>query len=241
MIVLVQLVFTIGLALFLSALTVHFRDLKDLLGNLVQLWFFATPIIYPMHLAPADMRVAAEPQPDDAHHDLVSASAVLRRPARPLEAAGARWPAVDRRVPASGYFVFDRLRDQFRGRSMTPAIDVINVSKVYRRYARKKQFATLKSAILDGSLLGDLKPDETFQALRDVSFSRAEGLHLRRDRPQRLRQEHAAQVRRRHHASDRRQRQGRRPHLGADRARRRLPSRRSPAARTSSSTASCWA
>src|ERR671912_1690052 len=55
-IVLVQLIFTIGLALFLSALTVHFRDLKDLLGNLVQLWFFATPIIYPMQQAPASMR-----------------------------------------------------------------------------------------------------------------------------------------------------------------------------------------
>ena len=58
---------------------------------------------------------------------------------------------------------------------MTPAIDVINVSKVYRRYARKRQFATLKSAILDGSLLGDLKPDETFQALRGVSFSVPKG------------------------------------------------------------------
>ena len=54
-IVLVQLIFTIGLALFLSAMTVHFRDLKDLLGNVVQLWFFATPIIYPMHLAPPNM------------------------------------------------------------------------------------------------------------------------------------------------------------------------------------------
>src|SRR5688572_19345884 len=58
---------------------------------------------------------------------------------------------------------------------MTPAIDVINVSKVYRRYAQKKQFATLKSAILSGSLLGDLKPDETFQALRDVSFKVPKG------------------------------------------------------------------
>ena len=58
---------------------------------------------------------------------------------------------------------------------MTPAIDVINVSKVYRRYARKRQFATLKSAILDGSLLGDLKPEETFQALRGVSFSVPKG------------------------------------------------------------------
>ena len=58
---------------------------------------------------------------------------------------------------------------------MTPAIAVINVSKVYRRYARKRQFATLKSAILDGSLLGDLKPEETFQALRGVSFSVPKG------------------------------------------------------------------
>lgn len=58
---------------------------------------------------------------------------------------------------------------------MPPAIDVINVSKVYRRYAQKKQFATLKSAILDGSLLGDLRPDETFQALKNVSFSVPKG------------------------------------------------------------------
>src|SRR5689334_7692447 len=58
---------------------------------------------------------------------------------------------------------------------MTPAIDVINVSKVYRRYAQKKQFATLKSAILSGSLLGDLKPDETFQALRGVSLQVKKG------------------------------------------------------------------
>jgi lipopolysaccharide transport system permease protein len=44
--VLVQLVFTAGLALILSALTVHFRDIRDLLSNLLMLWFFATPIIY---------------------------------------------------------------------------------------------------------------------------------------------------------------------------------------------------
>lgn len=45
--VLVQLVFTTGLALALAALTVHFRDLRDILANVLMLWFFATPIIYP--------------------------------------------------------------------------------------------------------------------------------------------------------------------------------------------------
>src|SRR5260221_6484438 len=47
-VVLVQLLLSLGLALILSALTVHFRDIKDILSNLLALWFFATPIIYPM-------------------------------------------------------------------------------------------------------------------------------------------------------------------------------------------------
>jgi lipopolysaccharide transport system permease protein len=50
-VVLVQLIFTTALALLVSALTVHFRDMKDLLSNLVTFWFFATPIIYPMSMA----------------------------------------------------------------------------------------------------------------------------------------------------------------------------------------------
>lgn len=50
------------------------------------------------------------------------------------------------------------------------AIEVRNVSKVYRRYGRRRQFATLKSAILTGSFVSDLRADETFEALHDVSF-----------------------------------------------------------------------
>ncbi len=42
----VQLLFTTALALLLSALAVHFRDVKDLVANLLTFWFFATPIIY---------------------------------------------------------------------------------------------------------------------------------------------------------------------------------------------------
>jgi len=45
--VMVQFVFVMGLSFLVSALTVHFRDLKDILANLLTLWFFATPIIYP--------------------------------------------------------------------------------------------------------------------------------------------------------------------------------------------------
>src|SRR6266542_1431948 len=52
LVVLVQLVLTAGFALILSALTVHFRDIRDILSNLLTFWFFATPIIYPYFLFP---------------------------------------------------------------------------------------------------------------------------------------------------------------------------------------------
>jgi ABC-type polysaccharide/polyol phosphate transport system ATPase subunit len=50
------------------------------------------------------------------------------------------------------------------------AIEAADVHKVYRRYGRRKQFATLKSALLSGELLRDVKPEEAFHALRGVSF-----------------------------------------------------------------------
>ncbi|HZA37020.1 MAG TPA: ABC transporter ATP-binding protein [Vicinamibacterales bacterium] len=59
--------------------------------------------------------------------------------------------------------------------TMVNAIEAVDVTKVYRRYARKRQFATLKSALLSGSLIRDLKPNETFNALQGVSFSVPKG------------------------------------------------------------------
>lgn len=55
-VMMVQLVLTSGLALMLSAVTVHFRDVRDLLSNVLYLWFFATPILYPLSQAPAGAR-----------------------------------------------------------------------------------------------------------------------------------------------------------------------------------------
>jgi lipopolysaccharide transport system permease protein len=112
LIVLIQLVLTIGLALFLSAMTVHFRDLKDLLGNLLTLWFFATPIIYPLIEAPENMRWWLKLNP--MTHLMVSYQDVLFFPGRRddwtwLLVLGAGSVLVF----LVGYFVFDRLRDSF--------------------------------------------------------------------------------------------------------------------------------
>src|SRR5438105_1019568 len=57
---------------------------------------------------------------------------------------------------------------------MTSAIELAHVSKVYRKYTGR-QFATLKSALLKRSLLRDLRPNEAFLALKDVSFNVAKG------------------------------------------------------------------
>lgn len=59
-----------------------------------------------------------------------------------------------------------------------PAIEVARASKIYRRFSHRKQFATLKSALLSGSLIANLRPDETFTALDDVTLTVPKGRTL---------------------------------------------------------------
>src|SRR6187401_2410948 len=54
------------------------------------------------------------------------------------------------------------------------AIELDHVTKIYRRYSGR-QFATLKSALLQRSILRDLSPTETFPALQNVSFTVPQG------------------------------------------------------------------
>jgi ABC-type polysaccharide/polyol phosphate transport system ATPase subunit len=58
---------------------------------------------------------------------------------------------------------------------VTNAIEARDLAKVYRRFLHRNQFKTLKSALLTGSLLSDLRPDQTFTALEGVSFDVAKG------------------------------------------------------------------
>lgn len=111
-IVFVQLLLQIGLALFVSALTVHFRDLKDIIGNLLTLWFFSTPIIYPMAKAPENLRWWLNLNP--MTHLAISYQEVLF-----YVGPHGHWRWLMALLVGSvfvffaGYFVFDRLRDSF--------------------------------------------------------------------------------------------------------------------------------
>jgi homopolymeric O-antigen transport system permease protein len=64
-ILLLHLPMVSGLALGASALTVHFKDVRDLLANLLTLVFFLTPILYSLdsvrHLAPVWWAVRLNP------------------------------------------------------------------------------------------------------------------------------------------------------------------------------------
>ena len=62
--------------------------------------------------------------------------------------------------------------------SARAAIEVSRVSKIYRRFSHRKQFATLKSALLTRSLIKNLRPDETFTALNDISLTVPRGRTL---------------------------------------------------------------
>jgi lipopolysaccharide transport system permease protein len=110
--VIVQLVFTSGLALILAALTVHFRDLRDILSNILTLWFFSTPIIYWIKEAPGFSKRVLDFNP--MTHLVVSYQEILffNGPIghwRWLLALGVGSVFLF----LAGYWLFDRLRDSF--------------------------------------------------------------------------------------------------------------------------------
>jgi ABC-2 type transport system permease protein len=52
LVMVVQFVFVTGIALLLSVFNVYFRDTRHLIGILLSLWFYLTPIVYPITLVP---------------------------------------------------------------------------------------------------------------------------------------------------------------------------------------------
>lgn len=114
LVVLVQLVLTTGLALLLSGLTVHFRDIRDIVSNLLTFWFFATPIIYWWN-TPELLRYKWFFDLNPFTHLAVSYQEILFFP----ENAFGHWKwllalgVASTAVFLVGYWVFDRLRDSF--------------------------------------------------------------------------------------------------------------------------------
>ena len=48
----VHMLFTLGLVVLISSLSVFLRDVRQFMGTALSLWFFSTPIIYPLSMVP---------------------------------------------------------------------------------------------------------------------------------------------------------------------------------------------
>ncbi len=109
---LVQLVLSIALALILSALAVHFRDIRDILSNVLTLWFFSTPIIYWIKEAPGLGKQVLDYNP--MTHLIVTYQEILF-----FDGPVGHWKwllfigGVSVLLFLAGYWLFDRLRDSF--------------------------------------------------------------------------------------------------------------------------------
>ncbi len=110
-VVLVQLIFTAALGMLLAALSVHFRDVRDLVSNLLTFWFFATPIIYSYQQFPQFKKYFDW---NPFSHLAISYQELLFFPG-PF---GHKWWLLAMGVGSiflflAAYWVFDRLRDSF--------------------------------------------------------------------------------------------------------------------------------
>ena len=109
----VELIFTTALALVVSALAVHFRDIRDILANLLMFWFFATPIIYPW-FQPGLERFKPLFNLNPFTHLAVSYQEILF-----FNGPIGHWKwllglgAASVGLFLGGYWLFDRLRDSF--------------------------------------------------------------------------------------------------------------------------------
>lgn len=65
-----QTLLIVGLGLMLSVLNAYFRDVQHFLGIVLQLWFYATPIVYPHSIVPARADVLGLDVPVRAIYDL---------------------------------------------------------------------------------------------------------------------------------------------------------------------------
>jgi len=98
-----------GLALAVSALAVHFQDVRDVVGNLLTLAFFVTPVLYPIAAVPERWRPYLRANPFAAFLTAIHDCGFFFRP---VSSGDWLWMAATAAASlAAGSAVFERLRD----------------------------------------------------------------------------------------------------------------------------------
>ncbi len=142
-----QLAITFALALFLTTCTVFMRDTRHILGNLITLWFFLTPVLYPVDQVPAAYRFLVGFNPAATHirayqdiffygrwPDFTALGLVSLWP----------WPCSCGRAglrQPQGIFRREDMKSQ-------PVIEVRGLVKAFRRELLRSDYTTWKSLLL---------------------------------------------------------------------------------------------
>jgi lipopolysaccharide transport system permease protein len=104
--------FGFGLGLFLGVLNAFFRDISQALGLFLQLWFWATPIVYTENILPAWSLNLLHFNP--AYPFIQSLQTVIVNNAWPAAAAWSSMFGLAFGMPLLGYLVLRRLRPELR-------------------------------------------------------------------------------------------------------------------------------
>jgi len=109
-VVLLLLALTVfGIALAVSALSVHFGDVRDVVANLLTLSFFLTPVLYPVASVPERFRPLLRVNPFATFFAGIQDTLFFFRPVAAVDWA---WMAGTAAVAlAAGGLIFERLRD----------------------------------------------------------------------------------------------------------------------------------
>jgi ABC-2 type transport system permease protein len=109
-ILIIQIVLVAGLGLIASAMNVFYRDVQPFLTLFIQLWFYASPIIYPISMVPERYQFLYQLNPMTGI--LISYRAVLleqKLPGLPLVSAG----LMSAVIFVFGYWLFKRVERLF--------------------------------------------------------------------------------------------------------------------------------
>jgi lipopolysaccharide transport system permease protein len=106
-----QFFFMTGIAWLLSTLAVYLRDVRQVVGLVLTLWMFLTPIVYPASLVPARFKWVLDINPMTAIVDAYRAALLDDRLPSPVPLI--IFAAVAFTVFVSGHWVFTRAKPTF--------------------------------------------------------------------------------------------------------------------------------